>query len=55
MEIEDRGLVFKSWKVYAEFLKAEVKHLQQFLDSERVERAFIGAKKERGLNGNKMS
>jgi len=49
MEIEDRGLVFKSWRAYAKFLEAEVRHLQQFLDSEKVKLAFIGAKKERKL------
>jgi len=45
-EIEDRGLTFKSWKSYAKFLQAEVKKLQQFLDSDHVTAAFEGAKRE---------
>jgi len=44
--IEDRGLIFKSWKSYAKFLEIEVKKLQQLLTAEQVERAFVGAVKE---------
>lgn len=46
VEIEDRGMRFKSWKSYAKFLGSEVKQLQQLLDSHRVTSAFEGAKKE---------
>ena len=45
-EIVDRGIVFKSWKSYARALAAEVKCLQQFLTSDRVEAGFRAFKKE---------
>ena len=46
-EIEDRGLRFKSYKKYAQFLRTEVQQLQQLLPSEKVERAFLGAVKRK--------
>lgn len=45
VEIEDRGIYFKSWKSYAEALGDEVKCLQQFLKPERVEAGFRVFKK----------
>lgn len=40
MEIEDREITFKSWKKYAEALKAEVGCLQQFLKTDQVEAGY---------------
>lgn len=49
VDIEDsRGLMFRSWKKYAEFLRMEVMKLQQFLDPEHVRMAFEGAKRDFG-------
>lgn len=46
VEIEDRGLTFKSYKSYAKFLELEVKQLQQLLPSDDVGRAFYGARRD---------
>ncbi len=48
VEIEDRGMTFKSWKSYAKFLEIEVKKLQQLLPTDQVASAFEGAKAEIG-------
>ena len=45
-EIEDRGLIFKSYKSYTKFLIIEIKKLQQLLTSKEVSDCFKGAKKE---------
>jgi len=49
-DIEDRNLVFKSWKNYAQFLKLEVAQLQQLLPTKDVSNAFHGACKKLHLN-----
>lgn len=46
MDINDRGLTFKSWKSYARFLELEVKRLQQLLPTDKIVSAFEGAKRE---------
>jgi len=46
VEIEDRGITFKSWKRYARALSAEVRCLQQFLDSDHVKAGFRAFQKE---------
>ena len=46
VEIEDREILFKSWRAYASALAAEVRCLQQFLDSERVAAGFRAFKRE---------
>lgn len=46
VEIEDRGVTFRSWKKYAQALSAEVKCLQQFLGTDRVEAGFKAFKRE---------
>ena len=46
VEIEDRGVYFRSWKKYAKALLAEVKCLQQFLGTKDVERGFRAFKRE---------
>lgn len=45
-EIEDRGVNFKSWKSYAKALSAELRCLQQFLSTKRVEAGFRVFEKE---------
>ncbi len=46
VDIEDRGVIFRSWKKYAQALGAEVKCLQQFCMPERVELGFRAFKRE---------
>ena len=46
IEIEDRGVAFRSWKRYARALGAEVRCLQQFLPQDRIEAGFRAFKKE---------
>jgi len=46
VEIESRGITFRSWKSYAKALAAEVKCLQQFLETKDVERGFNAFKRE---------
>ena len=36
VEIEDRGITYKSWKTYAKALQKEVKCLQQLISNDRV-------------------
>lgn len=46
VEIEDRDMNFKSWKLYAKFLEFEVKKLQQLLSTDEVKDAYTGAKRD---------
>lgn len=46
VDITDRGVNFRSWKKYAQALSAEVKCLQQFLKTDRVEAGFKAFKRE---------
>ena len=46
VNIEDRNIVFRSWKRYAKALAAEVRCLQQFLPKEQVEAGFRAFQKE---------
>lgn len=46
VEIEDREMMFKSYKAYAEFLRIEAGKLQQLLSTEVVKNCFLGAKRE---------
>jgi len=46
VEVEDRGITFKSWKAYARALKAEVKCLQQLSSDRIVEAGFRAFKRE---------
>lgn len=48
VEIEDRGVNFRSWMKYAQALTAEVKCLQQFLTTDRVEAGFRAFKRKAG-------
>jgi len=45
-EIENRNIIFKSYKLYSKALEAEVKCLQQFLTQERIEAGYRAFKKE---------
>ena len=49
-DIEDRNLVFKSWKKYATFLLTENRQLQQLLPTKDVNNAFYGTCKKLHLN-----
>lgn len=46
VEIEDREIKFKSYKLHAEFLRIEVHKLQQLLTTEDVKSCYYGAKRE---------
>jgi len=46
VEIEDRGIIFRSWKKYAQALSAEVKCLQQLLPTDSVALGFRAFKRE---------
>ena len=46
VEIEDREMIFKSYKLYAKFLKIEVKKLQQLLCTHDVTSCYLSAKKQ---------
>ncbi len=45
VEIEDRGVTYKSWKTYAKALEREVGCLQQLLTTEYVDRCHRAATK----------
>jgi len=48
--VDDRGdisVTYKSWKAYAKALQREVRCLQQFLTSDRVEACFKASVKEK--------
>jgi len=49
MDIKARGLKFKSWKDYVDFLEAEVRQLQLLLRPESRAEAFAKAKKDVGM------
>lgn len=44
VEIEDRKMVFKSYKAHARFLKIEVAKLQQLLNTHDIQTCYHGAK-----------
>lgn len=46
VEIDDRGLTFRSWKKYAQALLAEVKCLQQLLPTDSVALGYRAFKRE---------
>lgn len=46
VDIEDRGITFRSWKKYAKALIAEVKCLQQLLPTDSVALGFRAFKRE---------
>ena len=46
VEIEDREMIFKSYKSHAKFLKIEVKKLQQLLTTYDVTSCYLGAKRD---------
>ena len=46
VEIEDREMEFKSYKLHAKFLRIEVHKLQQLLTTHEVKSCFLGAKRE---------
>jgi len=46
IEIEDRELIFKSYKSYAKFLNIEIRKLQQLLPSSDVKNCYYGAKRD---------
>lgn len=46
VEIEDREMTFRSWKAYSNFLKIEVRKLQQLLPTSDVANCYRGAKKD---------
>jgi len=52
VEIEDRDMIFKSYKLYARFLEFEVKKLQQLLSSNEIKSAYSGAKRDFMLRWN---
>ena len=45
-EIEDRGVLYKSYKSYAKALASEVRKLQQMLPGEKVNKAYEAVRKE---------
>ncbi len=46
MEIEDRGIIYKSYMSYSKALQHEIRLLQQLLPQEKIGRAFEAVKKE---------
>lgn len=46
VEIEDREMIFKSYKAHARFLKIEVAKLQQLLDTHDIQNCYQGAKRD---------
>ena len=45
VEIEDREIIYKSYKSYAAALKIEVRSLQQLLPTEDIQRAYNAVKR----------
>ena len=50
VEIEDREMKFKSYKLYTRFLRIENHKLQQLLKSSDITSCYLGAKRDY-LNG----
>jgi len=46
VEIDDRGIVYKSWKSYAKALVLEIKKLQQLLPTKDVNLCFNAVKRD---------
>ena len=46
VEIEDRGITYKSYKRYSKALSYEIRLLQQLLPDDKVQRVFASVKRK---------